>query len=84
MVLHPVVAPVLLTVESIVSLCLALYLLYRYGNIRRQNVLVTILTLTIWFMSFVVIFLLPIDVSSVSVCVCVFSTLRAYLINSET
>lgn len=59
-----VVAPILLTVESLVSFCLAIFLLYKYGDIRRQNILVTILTLTIWFMSFVVIFLLPIDVSS--------------------
>ena len=59
-------APVVLTVESVVLLVLAFYLLYRYGDIKRQNIFVTALTLCIWFLSFFIVFLLPIDVSSVS------------------
>lgn len=59
-------APIVLTIESVILLVLAFYLLYRYGDIRRQNILVTILTLCIWFLSFFIVFLLPIDVSSVS------------------
>lgn len=59
-------APIVLTIESVILLVLAFYLLYRYGDIRRQNILVTVLTLCIWFLSFFIVFLLPIDVSSVS------------------
>ena len=59
-------APVVLTVESVILFVLAFYLLYRYGDIKRQNVFVTVLTLCIWFLSFFIVFLLPIDVSSVS------------------
>ena len=55
----------LLTGEFIVAFLLAFYLLHVYSNIRRQNPVVTGSTLLIWFLSFVIIFLLPVDVSSV-------------------
>lgn len=61
-------APIIILVEFILALVLAVYLLYQYGDIRRQNPLVTLCTLVVWFMSFVIIFLLPVDVSSVSNC----------------
>ena len=59
-------APIILIVEFSLALILAVYLLYKYGDFRRHNPFVTICTLIIWFMSFVIIFLLPVDVSSVS------------------
>ena len=59
------VSPLLLTVEFVFALLLAGYLLYRYANIRRQNPFATVTTLVVWFLSFVIIFLLPVDVSSV-------------------
>lgn len=59
-------APIILIVEFLLALILAVYLLYNYGDFRRHNPFVTICTLIIWFMSFVIIFLLPVDVSSVS------------------
>lgn len=59
-------APFILLVEFALALLLAVYLLYKYSNIRRQNPLVTAFTLLVWFLSFVIIFLLPVDVSSVS------------------
>lgn len=58
-------APFILTVEFLLALFLAAYLLHKYGNIRKQNVFVTVSTLVVWFLSFVIIFLLPVDVSSV-------------------
>ena len=66
-------APIILCLEFTFALLLATYLLYKYGNFRKQNPFVTGCTLTVWFLSFVIIFLLPVDVSSVSalVCVCV-------------
>ena len=66
-------APFFLTLEFLLAFILAVYLLYKYGNIRKQNPLVIGFTLIIWFLSFVIIFLLPVDVSSVSVCVCVWN-----------
>lgn len=59
-------APGILTVEGVVAFILALVMLYRYGNLRKQNPLITGTTLLIWFLSFFIVFLLPIDVTSVS------------------
>jgi len=59
-------APGILTVEGVVAFVLALGMLFRYGNLRKQNPLVTGTTLLIWFLSFFIVFLLPIDVTSVS------------------
>lgn len=59
-------APVILLIEFSLALLLAIYLLYKYANLRRQNPFVTGCTLLVWFLSFVIIFLLPVDVSSVS------------------
>ena len=57
-------APIILLLESALSLLLAVYLLWKYGDIRRQNPLVTVSTLLVWFLSFFIIFVLPVDVSS--------------------
>jgi len=59
-------APGILTVEGIVAFVTALFMVYRYSNLRKQNPLVTGTTLLIWFLSFFVVFLLPVDVTSVS------------------
>ena len=57
-------APIILLLEAALSLLLAVYLLWSYGDIRRQNPLVSISTLLVWFLSFFIIFVLPVDVSS--------------------
>lgn len=57
-------APIILFIEFSVALVLALYLLHKYGNFRKQNPFVTVTTLLVWFLCFVSIFLLPVDVSS--------------------
>ena len=57
-------APIILLLEALVSLLLAVYLLWNYGDIRRQNPLVSVTTLLVWFLSFFIIFVLPVDVSS--------------------
>uniref|UniRef100_A0A1X7UMF4 Kinesin motor domain-containing protein n=3 Tax=Amphimedon queenslandica TaxID=400682 RepID=A0A1X7UMF4_AMPQE len=67
--------------EFLLALLLAVYLLYVYSDIRRQNPVVTGSTLLIWFLSFVIIFLLPVDVSSAFFRLCLDpggSTSRAY------
>ena len=69
-------APGILTMEGVVAFFLALGMLYHYGNLRKQNPLVTGTTLLIWFLSFFIVFLLPIDVTSVSFHL--FTILRIY------
>ncbi|ETN63997.1 LMBR1 domain-containing protein 2 [Anopheles darlingi] len=52
----------------IFSICLALLLasisLYRYGCIQRQHPIVTISVLTAWSFSFLIVFTIPLDVTS--------------------
>lgn len=52
-----------LVVEIICTCFLAAYLLHRYGNLRKQHVLVTLFTFIAWYFSFMIIFILPLDVS---------------------
>lgn len=61
----PSVAPGILTIEGVIAFVLAFGMLFRYANLRKQNPLVTGTTLLIWFLSFFIVFLLPIDVTSV-------------------
>ncbi|RZF44375.1 hypothetical protein LSTR_LSTR007950 [Laodelphax striatellus] len=53
-----------LITEVVVTFCLAACLLYRYGNWHQHNVLVTIAVLIAWYFSLLIIFVLPLDVSS--------------------
>lgn len=55
----------LLVVEFVGVFFLVSYFLNYYGNLRKQNVFVTIATFISWYFSFLIIFLLPIDVSHV-------------------
>lgn len=48
------------------ALCLAGFSLYRYGNIPRQHIIVTLSVLTAWCFSFLIVFTIPLDVTSVS------------------
>ncbi|XP_013409008.1 LMBR1 domain-containing protein 2 [Lingula anatina] len=43
---------------------LSAFLLHHYGNWRKQHILVTIATFVSWYFSFMIIFMLPLDVSS--------------------
>ena len=56
-----------LAVEIGVVCCLVAWLLHRYGNWRKQHVLVTIAVFIAWYFSFLIIVILPLDVSSVSI-----------------
>lgn len=50
--------------EIVVAFCLAATLLYKYGNIFRHHIIVTISVLIAWYFSLLIIFILPLDVSS--------------------
>lgn len=53
-----------LTVEIICTFILAVLLIHRYGDWRKQHVLVTLATFVAWYFSLMIIFILPLDVSS--------------------
>lgn len=59
-----------LTVEIICTFILAVLLIHRYGDWRKQHVLVTLATFVAWYFSLMIIFILPLDVSSVSTYLC--------------
>ncbi|XP_015601353.1 LMBR1 domain-containing protein 2 homolog [Cephus cinctus] len=50
--------------EVIFAFCLAATLLYKYGNVFRHHIIVTISVLIAWYFSLLIIFVLPLDVSS--------------------
>lgn len=55
-----------LLTEVVVTFCLAAGLLYKYGNWLKHHIIVTVAVLVAWYFSFLIIFILPLDVSSVS------------------
>lgn len=55
-----------LIVEIVGLFLIVLYLLNRYSNFRQQNVITLIATFIAWYFSFMIIFLLPLDISLVS------------------
>lgn len=55
-----------LLTEVVLAFCLAASLLYKYGNVFRHHIIVTISVLIAWYFSLLIIFVLPLDVSSVS------------------
>ncbi|XP_023941933.2 LMBR1 domain-containing protein 2 homolog isoform X2 [Bicyclus anynana] len=54
----------LFIIEMITAFVLAATLLYRYGDCYRNHILVTLSVLTAWYFSFVIMFILPLDISS--------------------
>ena len=54
-----------LAVVVVVVFFLALYLLQRYGDLRKQQRMVLFGTLLSWYLCFLIVFILPLDVSTV-------------------
>lgn len=54
-----------LAIVVVVVFLLALYLLHRYGDLRRQQRMVLLGTLLSWYLCFLIVFILPLDVSTV-------------------
>lgn len=50
----------------VVVFFLALFLLQRYGDVRKQHWMVLLGTLLSWYLCFLIVFILPLDVSTVS------------------
>ncbi|KAJ8285294.1 hypothetical protein GJAV_G00025200 [Gymnothorax javanicus] len=53
-----------LGIEIVVVFFLALFLLHRYGDFRRQQRMVLFSTLLAWYLCFLIVFILPLDVST--------------------
>uniref|UniRef100_A0A8D3E5N2 LMBR1 domain-containing protein 2 n=1 Tax=Scophthalmus maximus TaxID=52904 RepID=A0A8D3E5N2_SCOMX len=56
-----------LGIEIVVVFFLALFLLHRYGDFRKQQRMVLFGTLLAWYLCFLIVFILPLDVSTVGV-----------------
>lgn len=56
-----------LTVEIICTFCISAYLLWKCGNWQKHHVLVTGGVLVSWYFSFIIVFILPLDISSVRI-----------------
>lgn len=54
-----------LAVVVVVGFFLAFFLLQRYGDLRKQQWMVLLGTLLSWYLCFLIIFILPLDVSTV-------------------
>lgn len=55
-------------IVDIATVCvLVAFMHYHYGNWRKHHIIVTVATFLAWFLPFMIIFVLPIDVSSVSI-----------------
>ena len=55
-----------LGLEIVVVFFLALFLLHRYGDFRKQQRMVLFGTLLAWYLCFLIVFILPLDVTTVS------------------
>ncbi|KAM7077266.1 G-protein coupled receptor-associated protein LMBRD2 isoform 2-T3 [Ciconia maguari] len=53
-----------LGLEIVFVFFLALFLLHRYGDFKKQHRLVIIATLLAWYLCFLIVFILPLDVST--------------------
>ena len=60
--------------DVLVTLLLSGYLLYSYGNWMRHRLAVTLAVLIAWYFSFLIIFIIPLDVSSTAYKQCVNAT----------
>lgn len=64
--------------EVICAFVLTTVLLNRYGNWKTQNIVVTSAVLIAWYFSLLIIFVLPIDISLVSIEFTIFAKCTYY------
>ena len=69
--------------DVIATLILSGTLLYNYGNWLRHRFLVTLAVLIAWYFSFLIIFILPLDVSSTAYRQCVNASVEGFLKNVD-
>lgn len=64
-----------LGIEIVVVFFLALIILHRYGDFKKQHKLVIVATLLAWYLCFLIVFILPLDVTTVRIFIFIFSIL---------
>uniref|UniRef100_F6X3W7 LMBR1 domain containing 2 n=1 Tax=Ornithorhynchus anatinus TaxID=9258 RepID=F6X3W7_ORNAN len=57
-----------LGIEIVFVFFLALFILHRYGDFKKQHRLVILATLLAWYLCFLIVFILPLDVSTEEPC----------------
>ncbi|XP_065663092.1 G-protein coupled receptor-associated protein LMBRD2 [Hydra vulgaris] len=57
-------SPVPFALEFVCVFFVTLIILHQYGDLRKQHVLVTLAVFISWFFSFLIVFILPLDVSN--------------------
>lgn len=62
---HSIMSGAALGLEIVFVFFLALFLLHRYGDFKKQHRLVIVGTLLAWYLCFLIVFILPLDVSTV-------------------
>ncbi|XP_071811243.1 G-protein coupled receptor-associated protein LMBRD2-like isoform X2 [Apostichopus japonicus] len=65
-----------LVVEILCIFALSAYLLHKYGDWRKQHPLVTIIVFISWYFSFIIIFVLPLDVTTTFYKQCVHDSVK--------
>lgn len=55
-----------LLIEIITVFVLSAALLHKYGDWKRQNAMIILVVLISWYFSLLTVFVLPLDISSVS------------------
>ncbi|KAH9508112.1 LMBR1 domain-containing protein 2 [Bulinus truncatus] len=60
-----------LIIEILFTCALAAFLLHRYGDLKKQHILITVCCFISWYFSLMIIFILPLDVSLTSYRQCV-------------
>jgi len=61
---------VLLSVNVVVVFCFTAFIHFHYSDWRKHRILVTLTTFVSWYFPFMIVFVMPIDVSSVSIFNC--------------
>ena len=67
-----------LVTEITCTFVVAASILYRYGDWFRHHIIVTLSVLIAWYFSFLIIFILPLDVTSVSLHSLIFHCVMCY------
>nr|CAB3263454.1 LMBR1 domain-containing protein 2-like [Phallusia mammillata] len=73
-----------LVLELIVVFCIALLLLHHYGKISKYHPIVIIATLVAWYFSLIIVFVLPLDVSSTFYRQCITTSEATTAVNGQT
>ena len=61
-----IMSAVLLSIDIVLVFCFTAFIHFHYGSWQKHHILVTLTTFVSWYFPFMIVFVMPIDVSSVS------------------